>query len=534
MISDTAATGPVFTDPASIANRPLPIDERTHTLVIGAGPAGLAAAMESVRHGHPTILVDENPVPAATMADDVPHLWGGAQAATARNRAAMLEAFIAGDPATAPTFEAAFDAGVDLRLGTACFGVYAPTPAATWLPGPVAALMDDTRSWMMAAQRIIVATGRRDMGLAFPGWDLPGVTGATAARLLATRYGALDARIALILGSTTEALQTALDLRAHGVAIAAIVEQAPTPVGAPALRAAVQAAAIPILCNQTIRRAEGTAHVEAAILSTGIRIPCDTIVIGIGAVPVIELLDAAGCRTRFDPTRGGTVPLLDPNGATSIPGLYAAGDCAGIWDAKTLDPEIARQEARRTILTPASFTEAPGLGPEPPPMPHDIGAYRLAWVRGTVVDAESEAYVCRCEEVTAREILEVRPPRYLNAPRDPRNERTLKTLLGDGAPNPDLVKRLTRAGMGVCQGRRCREQVAALLALGAGVELAAIPPATHRAPVRPIPLALAAARTEPAGMAEHWDTWFGMPAQYRPPWTVISPYTVAARDDQAE
>jgi thioredoxin reductase len=510
-------------DPVSIADRPLPIDERTHTLIIGAGPAGLAAAMESVRQGHATVLVDENPVAAATMGDDIPLLWGGAQTGATRNRAAMLEAFIASDPAIA----AAFDAGVDVRLGTACFGVYAPTRAATWLPGPVAALMDDARSWMLAAERIIVATGRRDMGLAFPGWDLPGVTGATAAHQLATRYDALDARNAIILGSTTEALQAALTLRAHGVTIAAIVEQGASPVGAPALVDALHAAGIPILCNQTIRRAEGTAQVEAAVLSTGTCIPCDTIILGIGTVPLIELLDAAGCRTRFDPARGGTVPVLDPNGATTIPGVFAAGDCAGIWDAKTLDAAISQEEGRRaTAGTTGAAVE--------PVSCYDIAGYRMGWVRSTIIEGEGEPYVCRCEEVTAREILEVRPPRYLKAPRDPRNERTFKSLLGDGAPNPDLVKRLTRAGMGVCQGRRCREQVAALLALGAGVELAAIPPATHRAPVRPIPLALAAAQNEPAGMAEHWDTWFGMPAQYRPPWNVISPYTVAARDEQAE
>ena len=78
------------------------------------------------------------------------------------------------------------------------------------------------------------------------------------------------------------------------------------------------------------------------------------------------------------------------------------------------------------------------------------------------------------------------------------------------------MKRLTRAGMGVCQGRRCREQVACLLALGSGEALGAVPPATHRAPVRPLPLRLAHAVEEPAAMRQHWDTWFGMYSQYVP------------------
>ena len=150
------------------------------------------------------------------------------------------------------------------------------------------------------------------------------------------------------------------------------------------------------------------------------------------------------------------------------------------------------------------------------------------------IEARTEPYVCQCEEVTAREIMEVRPPRYLNAPADRRNARTLASLLGNGAPNPDQVKRLTRAGMGLCQGRRCREQVAALLALAEGVPLAEIPPATHRAPVRPMPLRLLAPATEDAGVAEHWDVWFGMKSQYQHFWNLPKHYTAATRDQGQE
>ena len=132
-----------------------------------------------------------------------------------------------------------------------------------------------------------------------------------------------------------------------------------------------------------------------------------------------------------------------------------------------------RKEDAQPPALPASL----GLAVAPPPpsarpetSDHDPDTYRLDWVRASVVDASGEPYVCQCEEVTAREILEVRPPRYLAWADDRRNTRSLRQLLGEAPPNPDQVKRLTRAGMGVCQGRRCREQVAALLALGAGVE----------------------------------------------------------------
>ena len=131
---------------------------------------------------------------------------------------------------------------------------------------------------------------------------------------------------------------------------------------------------------------------------------------------MIELLDSATCRMVFDAARGGHVPVVDATGATSVAGILAAGDCAGIWAAKSRDAGVAAAEGRR-----AALGEAEAEGP-PAPL-HDIGAYRLEWVRTAVLGARTEPYVCQCEEVTAREILEVRPPRYLNAPADRRNTR---------------------------------------------------------------------------------------------------------------
>lgn len=139
-------------DRKSIAGRSLPIEERTDLLVIGAGPAGLACALTAAGQGRQVVLVDENPVDATTMGDDVPLLFGGRVGGAVRNRNAMLETFIASDPATADAFEA----GVDLRLGTACWGLYAPGPSVGWLPGPVAAMMDESRSWMIAANQVVV------------------------------------------------------------------------------------------------------------------------------------------------------------------------------------------------------------------------------------------------------------------------------------------------------------------------------------------------------------------------------------------
>jgi thioredoxin reductase len=532
-------------DPKSIACTQLPLAERTDVLVIGAGPAGIAAACAAAAAGRSVILVDENPIAAETMGENLPLHFGGGMTGAVRNRNAMLEAVVG----AMPGLEDAFAAGVDVRLGTACWALYAPGADVGWLPGPVAGLMDGDHCWMLGATRIVVAAGRRDMGLAFRGWEKTGVMGVTAALRLATLYDALGPERVVVLGTGTETLQAALALQARGTAILALVEPGAAPLGPPAMVAALQAQGTRLLLGHAPRQiesgAEGGEAVAALVLGAvdaegrGLagpetRIVCDGVLLGVGSVPVVELLDAAGCRMVFDAARGGIVPVLDAAQGTSKPGIHAAGDCAGLWPAKTLDPDIARAEGRRAVSST----------PEPANSVSDgaLGEDRLAWVRAAVLDAGEGTYVCQCEEVTAREILELRPPRYLGTEAAPpgddggarRNARDLRSLLGD-RPHPDQVKRLTRAGMGPCQGRRCREQVAALLALSAGLPYGAVAPASHRAPVRPIPLRLAAeAGRESAAMARHWDTWFGMPAQYVPFWEVPAQYTVAGRprDDE--
>ena len=346
------------------------------------------------------------------------------------------------------------------------------------------------------------------MGLAFPGWDLPGVLGARAALQLA-RCQAIAARRAVVLGTSAEAFAAARALRDAGVEIVAMVEQAEAPL--------FGGADFPLLIRHTPVRAEGVAAVEALALSDPEgrerRIECDAIVLGVAAIPCVDLLAAAGCRTVFDGARGGFVPELDAVQRTSIAAIQAVGDCAGVWSEKTEDRSIAEAEGVRAARMEAQTQ--PVVAP-------DLASYRMDWVRRVVLGADGPAapHVCRCEEVTAREILEVRPPRYLGAQRETRNDRSLASLLGQGPPSPDQVKRLTRAGMGVCQGRRCREQVAALLALGAGVELGEIQLASYRAPVRPLPLSAWAATPEPAAMSAHWSTWFGIAAQAQPYWEI--------------
>jgi thioredoxin reductase len=525
-------------DRASVAGKALTVAENTSLLVIGSGPAGLAAAIEAARRGIAVTLVDENPVPFETMGEEIPLHFGQRMGGIVRNRTAMTEAVLE----QAPDIAVAFEAGVDVRLGTVAWGLYVPQPAAAWMPGPVCGLADHERSWLIGFDHCIVAAGRRDMGLAFPGWEQPGVMGATAAQRLAS-HGALEARTAVILGSSAEALLAASALLDAGIDVAAIVERAGTVAGPADLANTITSAGVPILTGHVVAAADGGLDgVEAVRIvavdaegrhfaGTERTIACDTVVLGIAAIPAIELLEAAGCRVGFDGDRGGHVPLTGEGYRCSLPVIQAIGDCAGVWPSKSRNPEIARTEA---LIAVGAIAGSPAAELPPPPVPDasaaDLAALRCGWVRASVVEAEGEPHVCQCEEVTAREILEVKPPRYLNWTAPANRPTDLAALLGEGPPSADQIKRLTRAGMGPCQGRRCREQVAALLALGSGVPLETMPLATFRAPVRPLPLSLLAESAEDPEITAHWDSWFGMAAQWVPYWRVQPGYTAASRD----
>lgn len=153
-------------------------------------------------------------------------------------------------------------------------------------------------------------------------------------------------------------------------------------------------------------------------------------------------------------------------------------------------------------------------------------AYLQAWSTALSQHATPDTIVCQCEEVTRADLLGVQPPRYLDRPQA-MAARSLASLINDGPAHPDQIKRLTRAGMGACQGRRCRDQVACLLAEQQGIPLATVPVASFRAPVRPVPLGILADWQESAAMTAGWDVWFGIPTQ----WT---PYAVIGTAEEAE
>lgn len=521
-------------DPHSVAGKTLPIERHAQLLIVGAGPAGLAAAREARALGLSVLLVDEHPLDPALFGLDVPYHFGGTAGAAAQSHGRMLERVAA----AMPGLEQAFEEGVEVELGVTAWGLFAQGPGTRWLPPLVAGLADRERAWHVTCDRAILALGRRDAGLAFPGWDLPGVMGATALHCLLERYDAFDGRRLVVLGSGVEGLLTARLALARGREVAALVEVAAEPAGPAALVAEVEAAGVPILAGAMIRgaRPDAAGRVAGVTLAGpgGEReVACDTVVIATGAVPMVDLMGAMSLPLRFEGALGGWVPAVDETGRTAHPAVWAIGDCAGLGTAKLLDAGIAQAEGR---VAARAAARSLGLAAEggaddlarvaeaKAAAGPDVAEARKAWLAASLAASGADMPVCQCEEVSCRELMEVRAPRYLQPdPARVGGPGALARLTPErDVADPDHVKRLTRAGMGVCQGRRCREQVASLLALDSGATLAAIPPATYRAPVRPLPLGVLGRAAEHPETGEGWDVWFGIPSQWLAPWEVGS------------
>lgn len=487
-------------------------EARYDIAVVGAGPAGVAAAIEAAQGGARTLLVDENPVSAGLMASDVPLFFGQRMSGAVQSGERMLEQVLAAEPA----LEAAFELGVEVQLGTCAWGAFVNGPGLRVLPDRLLGLADEQRAWTVGFDRLIVAAGARDLALSFAGWDQPGVMGANALHALLKRYNAFAGRRIVILGSGRLALETALTALAAGLQLAALVEVRDQVQGPADLAAQVRAAGVDILTGHIVQRAEGGVDgVErvwiaptASPRDLGRAIACDTLCLAIGLVPAVELLDLLGARLTARTELGGFAPALD---GAALPGrrdVFVAGDAAGLGLTEAAARESGRAAARAALGQAAAPPANPGVG--------DAYAYQADWMAALIAAGDPQVLVCQCEEVSRQALVAVRQPAYLGPPSAAMTARDATTLAADGPINPDQVKRLTRAGMGVCQGRRCREQAALILALQTGQPVQTLPLASYRAPVRPLPLKVLAAWDEAAAMGRGWDVWFGIPTQWTP------------------
>ena len=387
-------------------------------VVVGAGPAGLAAANAAAAGGGSIAVVDDNPVAGG-------QIWRGGPQQQSDTRAGAMWAALQAAP------------NVSFLPHTRV--LYAPAPGQLQVQTADAA---DTLHF----NHLIIATGARERLLPFPGWTLPGVTGAGGLQALVKGgYPVAGKRVA-VAGTGPLLLAVAATLRERGAQIVAIVEQAPLPAlvrfagglaatpakAAQALRLFAQLRGIAYLRHSHVISARSNAagvldavRVQRGKSGTEQVLDCDYLACGYGLLPNLELAQALGCATTVHD--GQTVVQTGSWQQTDVPGVYCAGEGTGIGgvdlalvegriaglaaSGQTQRMQTALDERARWKKFAARLARAFALRPE------------LATL------AADDTIVCRCEDVQHGEL---------------RAHTSWRS-----------AKLQTRCGMGPCQGRIC-------------------------------------------------------------------------------
>ncbi len=310
-------------------------------VVVGAGPAGLSAALEAARAGASVLLVDENSKPGGQLFKQIHKFFGS------RDHRAGVRGIDIG----AQLLDEAQQLDIEVWLDAEVCGIF--NQCDVWI------VRDKDRSVTVRARRIILATGATENAINFPGWSLPGVMGAGAAQTMINLHRVLPGQRFLMVGSGNVGVIVSYQLLQAGGSVEAIVEAAPRLGGYGVHTAKVRRAGVPFYTSHTVLEARGTDHVESATIvqidsawkpigGTEKELSVDTICIAAGLTPLVELAFAAGCESFYSPLLGGMVPWHDRSMRTSIPSIYIAGDISGVEEAST-----AMEEGRMAGLSAA-------------------------------------------------------------------------------------------------------------------------------------------------------------------------------------
>jgi len=335
--------------------------------VVGAGPAGLAAAIEGAKRGCSTVVVDRNPKPGGQLIKQI-HKFFGSREHQAGTRGIDIASAL---------FREVHDLGVTLMSG---WEVYDLQPGRlevvqtsfeeSTTDQPEAAFRVATNAESIAAEKIVLATGAEENAIHFDGWTLPGVMGAGAAQTMINVWRVLPGNRILMVGSGNVGLIVTYQLLQAGADVAAIVE-ATSKIGGYGVHAAkVRRAGIPILTSHTVVEACGESRVTGAIIAqldaswnpvpgSEKTFDVDTICVATGLRPNARLASLAGCRLTNSPVLGGWVPIHNSRLETTVPGIYVAGDVSGIEEAST-----ALEEGRLAGISTAASLGKSNAGDE--------------------------------------------------------------------------------------------------------------------------------------------------------------------------
>lgn len=446
--------------------------------IIGGGPAGIAAATLAAGLGIDTVLLDEQPTPGGQVYRNIEAI---------HNTPGSLSGILG----------KSYDKGNVLVEAFRQSGARYEPSSSVWqvTPNGKIGVSQSGHSYLLKADRILIATGAVERPVPVPGWTLPGVMTAGAVQTLMKGAGIVPEEATVLAGSGPLFYLVALQLIAAGVPLRAIIEtQNPTPLLKKAMlvsqvRAgfgdlldglkwihALKSSGVPIYQGSNIR-GEGVKKLEAVTFESRgrlHRLEAATLLLHEGVIPNTQLTTSLRCAHRWDDAQVAWVPILDQWGTTSVDCIAVAGDGAGTRGAKAA-PHTGQLAALETAhrLGRLSMKERDRMASK-----HRLVLDRLVGIRSLLdhLYAPTEAIrtpadddiVCRCEEVSAGEIRELV------------NDQSFLEL--------NQLKSQSRCGMGQCQGRMCGQTIARILAEQRGTSMKDAGYFRLRIPVKPLPL----------------------------------------------
>jgi len=306
--------------------------EKRELAIIGGGPAGLAAAIEAAKAGVQVLLIDENERPGGQLFKQI-HKFFGSKAHNAGIRGMNI-----GERLLKETE----DKQVEVWLNSLVVGLYEGNTISV-----VKTTEEGKKMYTVQADKILICCGGAENAVNFPGWDLPGVMGAGAAQTMANVHKVLPGKKVLMIGSGNVGLIVSYQLMQAGADVVGIVEAAPKIGGYGVHAAKIRRAGVPFYLSHTIKCAvaENEEVSQAVIVKldehfnqipgTELIFDVDTVCIATGLRPLTQLAWMYDLKHDFIPELGGWMPLHDENMESSVPGVYVAGDTAGVEEANT-------------------------------------------------------------------------------------------------------------------------------------------------------------------------------------------------------
>ncbi|WP_411680153.1 FAD-dependent oxidoreductase [Clostridium thailandense] len=301
--------------------------KRYDVIVVGAGPAGLSAAIEAAKRGLKVVVFDENPKPGGQLFKQIHKFFGS------KEHRAKIRGFKIGEE----LLKEAKEVGVEVALNAIVIGLFLDKEITVNIKDEVVHYKGDA---------IIVATGASENIVTFDGWTLPGVIGAGAAQTMMNLHSVQPGKKILMLGSGNVGVVVTYQLLQSGCEVVAVVDAA-TRIGGYGVHAAkVARCGVPFYLSHTIIKAEGDQYVTGVTIGevdskwqvipgTEKHFDVDTICLAVGLSPMSQLLKMVGCNMEENSKKGGLVPFCDEYGETSIPGIFVAGDVSGIEEASS-------------------------------------------------------------------------------------------------------------------------------------------------------------------------------------------------------